>query len=273
MKKYLIFSLLFLTVIISGCSNKQTNENKVADNSSVNSTTTQQKTADIVTSTIKDKVSSCTSSTGKVMTYGKALEIAKASSCAKVGNFTGEYGCNDNSGGFVDVYAKPIDNPGCGFTCRVSIDKEVAEEGWMCTGLIPATEEEFNKIPTISSLDPSQVLPLNTGESQQEICEQEGGKWTSGEPQYGGQRCIKSYADAGKKCTNSDQCLGDCVTNIVSNLGKEGTCQKTNDRELCFNPVENERFQCLLGDIMAFCDGKRWDYQCDNLLKDKDFFK
>jgi hypothetical protein len=97
----------------------------------------------------ENKITSCVSSTGKIMTYGKALEIAKASSCAQVGNFTGEYGCNDNAGGMINVAMDPINHPGCGFACRVSIDKEVAEEGWMCTGALPATKEQLDKIPTI----------------------------------------------------------------------------------------------------------------------------
>lgn len=123
------------------------------------------------------------------------------------------------------------------------------------------------------STDFSQIPNLNSDKNKQDTCEQDGGKWINGDPQYGGQRCIKTYTDAGKKCTNSNQCLGDCVTNVVSNLGKEGICQKTSDGGLCFNPVENKRFECLLGDIMLNCDNQRWDFQCDNLLKDKIFFK
>lgn len=48
MKKYLIFSLLFLTVIISGCSSKQTNKNKAINNSDVKSANTQRETAGLV---------------------------------------------------------------------------------------------------------------------------------------------------------------------------------------------------------------------------------
>ena len=79
---------------------------------------------------------SCTSDKGSVMTYQRALEIAETSSCAKIGTFTGEYGCNQNAGGLVDVYMKPSDKPSCGFACRISIDTEKAEEGWMCVGAL-----------------------------------------------------------------------------------------------------------------------------------------
>ncbi len=77
---------------------------------------------------------SCTSDKGKIMTYQRALEIAKDSSCFNVGKFTGEYGCNQNAGGLIDVYMSPSNKPMCGFACRISIDTEKAEEGWMCTG-------------------------------------------------------------------------------------------------------------------------------------------
>lgn len=77
---------------------------------------------------------SCTSDKGNVMTYARALEIAKASSCNSIGKFTKEYNCNKNNGGLVDVYMEPTNKPGCGFACRVSIDTGKAEDGWMCTG-------------------------------------------------------------------------------------------------------------------------------------------
>lgn len=79
---------------------------------------------------------SCTSDKGKVMTYSEALEISKTSSCNSVGKFTGEYACNKNSGGLVDVYMKPSNTSNCGFACRVSIDTGITEEGWMCTGAL-----------------------------------------------------------------------------------------------------------------------------------------
>ncbi len=91
-------------------------------------------------------VTSCTSDKGKVMTYSKALEIAKTSNCNNVGVFTGEYGCNKNGGGLVDVYMKPSDKPNCGFACRVSIDTGKAEEGWMCTGLLKPIDDNLLKL-------------------------------------------------------------------------------------------------------------------------------
>ena len=83
-----------------------------------------------------NSVTSCTSDKGNSMTFQKALEIAKASSCNNIGKFTKEYNCNKNNGGLVDVYMEPTNKPGCGFACRVSIDTGKIEEGWMCTGAL-----------------------------------------------------------------------------------------------------------------------------------------
>jgi len=90
---------------------------------------------------------SCTSDTGKTMTFQRALEIAKTSSCADVGNFTMGFSCNYNSGGLIDVRMNPINKPQCGLVCYVGIDTGEAEEGWRCTGVAPTTLWEMIKIP------------------------------------------------------------------------------------------------------------------------------
>lgn len=105
----------------------------------------------------------------------------------------------------------------------------------------------------------------------QNDCKKKGGELIIGSAEYGS-RCILPYYDAGKKCTSSNQCLGDCVTNIISQLGKEGVCQKNNDIKRCFNTIENKRFICSLDDIIIVCDSDNWDSMCDN-LNWKEFFK
>ena len=107
--------------------------------------------------------------------------------------------------------------------------------------------------------------------SEQKKCEKQNGTWIVGSAEYGA-KCILQYPDAGKECTNSDQCEGKCVTNIISQLGKTGTCQKNNDNQGCFNAIENERFNCFLDDIIITCDSKSWDDMCDS-LKGKEFFE
>ena len=81
------------------------------------------------------------------MKYEEALKIAKASSCNNVGTFTGEYGCNKNAGGLIDVYMTPTDKPNCGLACRISIDTKKAEEGWMCTGALKPIDDNLLKLP------------------------------------------------------------------------------------------------------------------------------
>ncbi|MFA6382262.1 MAG: hypothetical protein WCX08_03305 [Candidatus Buchananbacteria bacterium] len=107
--------------------------------------------------------------------------------------------------------------------------------------------------------------------SEQSKCTKQGGNWITGSSEYGS-KCIIPYSDAGKKCTSSDQCLGQCVTNIISQLGKEGICQKDNDNQGCFNAIESERFNCLLDDIIITCDSRYWETMCDS-LKGKEFFE
>jgi len=104
-----------------------------------------------------------------------------------------------------------------------------------------------------------------------ETCEEKGGKWYD---QYGENReiCILLFMDAGKTCTSSDACEGLCVTNTISKLGKEGICEKSTDRQGCYNPIENDKFECLLDDILVQCDSQRWDSMCDKLEGDL-FFK
>jgi putative hemolysin len=102
-------------------------------------------------------------------------------------------------------------------------------------------------------------------------CKEQGGTWIVGSSEFGA-KCILPYADAGKKCTSSNQCEGDCVTNVISQLGKEGICQKNDGTQGCFNPIESDRFKCLFDDIMMICDNKNWDALCDT-YKGKSFFQ
>lgn len=87
-----------------------------------------------------------------------------------------------------------------------------------------------------------------------ESCEARGGTWYA---HYGEtiDVCVMPFKDGGKKCTSSDQCEGSCVTNVVSQLGKQGTCQRTTDSSGCQNAVESEYFDCRLDDIMIRCGG------------------
>ncbi|TFW14295.1 hypothetical protein EGY25_03605 [Brevundimonas intermedia] len=56
-------------------------------------------------------------------------------------------------------------------------------------------------------------------------------------------QCVISYADAGKRCTDGDQCQGDCRiegnSGVAPGAATAGVCQATSDRFGCNTPVED----------------------------------
>ncbi len=57
-------------------------------------------------------------------------------------------------------------------------------------------------------------------------------------------QCVVRYADAGKRCTDSDQCAGECRTTDVTARPAQGTaavgqCQADSNRFGCFTRVED----------------------------------
>ena len=64
-------------------------------------------------------------------------------------------------------------------------------------------------------------------------------------------QCVIRYADAGKPCTDSDQCAGECRTADVTARPAEGAatagvCQADSNRFGCFTRVENGRAEATL---------------------------
>lgn len=64
-------------------------------------------------------------------------------------------------------------------------------------------------------------------------------------------QCIIAYADAGKRCTDNDQCQGDC--RVEGNTGiaegrpvTAGVCQVDSNRFGCFTTVKNGRAEATL---------------------------
>lgn len=55
--------------------------------------------------------------------------------------------------------------------------------------------------------------------------------------------CVQPFADAGKTCTDGDQCAGDCVTETAHQDGAQvaGQCQADNRPFGCFAKVEDGR--------------------------------
>jgi len=57
-------------------------------------------------------------------------------------------------------------------------------------------------------------------------------------------QCVVRYADAGKRCTDGDQCAGDCryegdVSAIAPNASVAGVCQADSNRFGCQTPIED----------------------------------
>ena len=56
-------------------------------------------------------------------------------------------------------------------------------------------------------------------------------------------QCVIAYADAGKRCTDGDQCQGDCRiegnSGVTPGTAATGVCQATSDRFGCHTTVED----------------------------------
>ena len=63
-------------------------------------------------------------------------------------------------------------------------------------------------------------------------------------------QCVVSYADAGKRCTDGDQCQGDCRIETTpfpqSGSAAVGQCQAKNTRFGCFTRVEDGKADAAL---------------------------
>jgi len=64
-------------------------------------------------------------------------------------------------------------------------------------------------------------------------------------------RCVITYADAGQRCTDGDDCAGDCRVEDVANAPAAGTnavgqCQASSSRFGCYTTVENGRAEATI---------------------------
>jgi len=64
-------------------------------------------------------------------------------------------------------------------------------------------------------------------------------------------RCVVAYADAGRRCTDGDQCAGDCRIADVGAAPRAGQaavgqCQANNTRFGCFTTVEDGKAEATL---------------------------
>ena len=67
----------------------------------------------------------------------------------------------------------------------------------------------------------------------------------------GTERCVITYADGGKRCTDGDDCLGDCRIDDVGSVPDAaataaGRCQVNSSRFGCYATVENGRAEATI---------------------------
>ncbi|MBA3050166.1 MAG: hypothetical protein KKE42_08825 [Alphaproteobacteria bacterium] len=64
-------------------------------------------------------------------------------------------------------------------------------------------------------------------------------------------RCVITYADAGQRCTDGDDCAGDCRVEDMANAPAAGTnavgqCQASSSRFGCYTTVENGKAEATI---------------------------
>jgi putative hemolysin len=63
-------------------------------------------------------------------------------------------------------------------------------------------------------------------------------------------QCVIAYADAGKRCTDGDQCGGDCLlaegSSVAPGAAAAGQCAPTSNRFGCATRVENGKADATL---------------------------
>ena len=94
------------------------------------------------------------------------------------------------------------------------------------------------------------IGPSVAGSEDAAACARAGGKML---PQGRMQsvRCVISYADAGRRCTDGDDCAGDCRVGDVANPPAAGApavgqCQASSSRFGCYTTVEGGKAEATL---------------------------
>lgn len=64
-------------------------------------------------------------------------------------------------------------------------------------------------------------------------------------------RCVITYADAGQRCTDGDDCAGDCRVEDVADAPTAGTnavgqCQASSSRFGCYTTIENGKAEATI---------------------------
>lgn len=100
-------------------------------------------------------------------------------------------------------------------------------------------------------IDLAQAPPVSqTPADEASACAARGGKML---PQGRMQttQCVVSYADAGERCTDGDDCRGDCRIEDVTDAPRAGVaaigrCQATSSRFGCYTTVEDGKAEATI---------------------------
>lgn len=97
---------------------------------------------------------------------------------------------------------------------------------------------------------PAQAPAAQTPADAASDCAQRGGKML---PQGRMQtmQCVVSYTDAGQRCTDGDDCQGDCRVEDVANAPSAGStavgqCQASSSRFGCYTTVEGGKAEATI---------------------------
>jgi hypothetical protein len=114
---------------------------------------------------------------------------------------------------------------------------------------MPASEGP-TEIAAIVPAGQTVIGPSVAGSEDAAACARAGGKML---PQGRMQsvRCVISYADAGQRCTDGDDCAGDCRVEDVANppaagANAVGQCQVNSSRFGCYTTVEGGKAEATL---------------------------
>jgi hypothetical protein len=114
---------------------------------------------------------------------------------------------------------------------------------------IPASDGT-TEIAAIVPAGQTVIGPSVAGSEDAAACARAGGKML---PQGRMQsvRCVITYADAGRRCTDGDDCAGDCRVGDVANPPTAGApavgqCQVNSSRFGCYTTVEGGKAEATL---------------------------
>jgi len=66
------------------------------------------------------------------------------------------------------------------------------------------------------------------------VCTERHGQWFEEKVRYA--FCVLPYADAGKQCQNSKDCIGHCIAPVTDKPIDHGTCQINDSTDNCGRP-------------------------------------